>query len=159
METEQLGTDRGHRSSLDAEDWPNLATSVRSPRIGPGPVAGTEPWALVPSREAGARLERECTGFLSALSSEGAVRWSKRLHLRCKSRCRSSGYWRELGMDCSLFVLNADGCNLLPTATVPQYSLGLKDRNAPRRGCVPARRNVSARLMPSARQYSPWTRR
>ena len=125
----------GHRSSLDAEDWPNPATSVRSPRIGPGPVAGTEPWALLPSREAGARLEkRECIGSLRALSSEGAVRWSKRLHLRCKSRCRPSGYWRELGMDCSLFVLNADGCNLLPTATVPQYSLGSKDRNAPRRG-------------------------
>jgi hypothetical protein len=123
LETEQLGRDRGHRSSLDAKDWPNLATSVRSPRIGPGPVAGTEPWALVSSREAGARLERECIGFLRALSSEGVVRWSKRLHLRCKSRCRPSGYWRELGMDCS-FCSSADSCNLLPTATVPQYSLG-----------------------------------
>jgi hypothetical protein len=89
---------------------------------------------LIPVREAGARVEREGIGFLSALLSEGAVRWSSRLHLRCKSRCRSSGYWRELGMACLSPPLVS--CNLLPTATVPQ-STRLKGRNAPRHGANP----------------------
>ena len=96
-----------------------------------GPVVVTGPGAAS-VRE---RVEEERIELLGASSSEGAVRWSKRLHFPCKSRCRSSGYWRELGMDSSLFIPTAHGFNLFPTATVP----------CPKVRSGPSRRSVSAR--------------
>src|SRR5215472_1432237 len=84
-----------------------------------GPVVVSGPGAVASVRE---RVEEERIELLGASSSEGAVRWSKRLHFPCKSRCRSSGYWRELGMDSSLFIPTAHGFNLLPTSnsSMPQ---------------------------------------